>query len=286
MPQKVFQGCSFKVTYTQEAEGPHLTREDDHYEEHFIITALFRGEGICFVEGNSYSLAPSELVLVRSDELRCCRFSPQGPHERLSLYFSPAILSPFWEYDLSLLEVFRNHPPGIGNKANLREGKRKAVWDVLEDIRNSMREIPEVSDNLQQVEMHLLLLRLLLRLYQAKEQDSKSWGGYNNDSIIRNICQYIRENLNARLTYRHLQEHCHVSRYQLGEVFRRSTGMTLTEYVLQKRLIRVSELVRSGAGIEQAALNAGFHNYSHFYKEFIKHKGMPPRQYFSRKRGF
>ena len=61
-----------------------------------------------------------------------------------------------------------------------------------------------------------------------------------------------------------------------------NTGMTLTEYILQKRLIKVAELVRNGAGIERAAGDAGFHNYSHFYKEFVKHKGTSPRKYFKK----
>ncbi|MBQ6932952.1 MAG: AraC family transcriptional regulator, partial [Clostridia bacterium] len=55
---------------------------------------------------------------------------------------------------------------------------------------------------------------------------------------------------------------------------------TVTEYIIQKRLIRVSELVLEGASLENAALSAGFNSYSHFYKMFIKYKGISPKQYF------
>ena len=89
----------------------------------------------------------------------------------------------------------------------------------------------------------------------------------------------------SKLTYEHLQDKFLVSRYQLTEIFRRSTGMTLTEYILQKRLMKVISLVRDGTGIERAAFQAGFRNYSHFYKEFVKHKNISPQKYFGRRKG-
>ena len=86
-----------------------------------------------------------------------------------------------------------------------------------------------------------------------------------------------------RVNFRHfgyLQNRFFVSRYQLTEVFRRSTGMTLTGYIIYKRLMFVKSLVRSGEGIENAAYKAGFNTYSHFYKEFKKRYATSPKKYF------
>ena len=63
--------------------------------------------------------------------------------------------------------------------------------------------------------------------------------------------------------------------------FRSSTGMTLTEYITQKRLIQASELILRGESFSSAARRAGFPNYSYFYKTFCKHRGTSPKQYFN-----
>ena len=278
MTQAAFQSTSFKVTHTLEAEGPHLTRNDAYYDESLAMTILLQGSGICFVEGSVYPMAPGDLVLMRADELRRCRFAQDGVHERLSIYLQPSFADS-WQ-GLPLLQIFRNRAPGIGNKIRLKEDD-SAGWRTLLEIRDWTAAFCGSGDELAQTELQLLILRLLIRLCRVRESAADD-APRSGDPAMENVCRYIREHLTETLTYRHIQERCHVSRYQLGEVFRRSTGMTLTEYILQKRLLRVAELVHGGAGIETAAAEAGFQTYSHFYKAFVRQKGMSPRQYFQK----
>ena len=82
------------------------------------------------------------------------------------------------------------------------------------------------------------------------------------------------------LSYNALQDLFLVSRYQLTEVLARDMGMSLTEYIIRKRLNRTIVLVREGAGIEESAYRAGFNTYSHFYKEFVKYYKKSPRAFF------
>ena len=278
MAQTVFQGASFKVTHTLEQEGPHLTRNDAYYDEALAMTVLLQGSGTCFVEGSRYPMVPGDLVLMRADELRRCRFAQDGVHERLSIYLQPSFADALQE--LPLLQVFRNRAPGIGNKIRLREDD-SAGWRTLLEIQDWMATFRGSSGELAQAELQLLILRLLIRLCRIRESaaDDEPRSG---DPAMENVCRYILEHLTETLTYQHIQEHCHVNRYQLGEVFRRSTGMTLTEYIISKRLLQAAELVRGGAGIETAAAAAGFQTYSHFYKAFVRQKGMSPRQYFQK----
>lgn len=277
MAQAVFQGAAFKVTHTLEQAGPHLTRSA-YYDESLAMTTLLQGSGTYFVEGSVYPMAPGDLVLMRADELRCCRLAQDGVHERLSIYLQPSFPDSFGE--LPLLQLFRNRTPGTGNRIRLKEDDSTG-WYTLLEIRDWMAAFQSSGDSIAQAELQLLILRLLIRLCRVRESAADD-APRSGDPDVENVCRYIREHLTETLSYQHIQEHCHVSRYQLGEVFRRSTGMTLTEYIIQKRLLRVAELVRGGAGIETAAAEAGFQTYSHFYKAFVRQKGMSPRQYFQK----
>jgi len=279
MAQTVFQAISCKVTHTLEQEGPHLTQIDAYYSESLAITILLQGSGICFVEGSMYPMAPGDLVLMRADELRCYRFVQDGVHERVSIYLQPSFPDSFGE--LSLLQIFRDRDPGVGNKIKLKEADSTG-WHTLLEIRDWMSSSISKGNDLAQAELQLLILRLLIRLNRIRASAIED-APYSGDPAIENVCRYIREHLTETLTYQHIQEHCRVNRYQLGEVFHRSTGMTLTEYIIHKRLLRVVELVRSGAGIESAAAEAGFQTYSHFYKAFVRQKGISPRHYFQNK---
>lgn len=295
-----------------EEEGPHPTVLQDYYDDTFTICVLLKGGGACYVEGNCYPLAPGDMMLMGLDEIRSFRFAQEGYHERISLYFSSALLSPFWEYELPLMQPFCGHAPGVGNKYSPADYDYQKAARILNDICRVMtesrkdivpgedatpREDTKTSErsnvranadlrkdiDICEAKLHLLLLELLFVLYDAYEKLQLPELTHDSDSCIRDICKYIQENLSEKLTYEHLQDRFLVSRYQLTEIFRRNTGMTLTEYILQKRLMKVISLVRSGTGIEKAAFQAGFRNYSHFYKEFVKHKNISPQKYFGRK---
>ena len=287
MIKDIYESKFFKITHTLEESGPHPTIPYDYYDNTFTITALLQGSGSCFIEGNSYPLSSGDLVLIGLDEIRSFRFEPEGCHERISLYFSSAVLSPLWEYELPFMQMFRAHPPGIGNKYTPEDYGSGKVTPIFRELCTLVHQaVSEESgqtsaNSIQEARIHLLLLQLLFALYDAHEKFQFPARNYKNDPLIWEICRYIHENLTETLTYQHLQEHFSVSRYQLTEVFYRNTGMTLTEYILQKRLIKVASLVRNGSGIEHAAFDAGFRNYSHFYKEFRRHYHISPREYYA-----
>lgn len=279
MPRTVFQGDCFKVSHTFEPDGQHNTRIEEYYGDYFTITALLHGHGKCFVEGSCYTLSPGDVIILRANELRRFSFDHGGLHERMTVYISPSVLSPVWRAGIPLLDIFKNRPPGTGNKFELINDNGISVLSVLDEIKSWISAYSDQTDEIGRIEVQLSIIRLLVCLHRSGNliADDKR---YDSDPVIRNVCLYIHKNLSEKLTYEHLQENCHVSRYQLGEIFRHNTGMTVTEYIIQKRLIRVSELVLEGASLENAALSAGFNSYSHFYKMFIRYKGISPKQYF------
>lgn len=272
MSKAEFRGKFFTVTHTIEKEGPHLTIPHEYYDDTFTISILLKGKGTCYIEGNTYSLNEGDFVVLAPDEIRSFKFEQNGYHERMSLYFSYSILSPLWEYELPLMQIFR----GIGNKYSSDEKLNsilKNICEIMDDDSISMKE----------ARINLKIIELLFAVYDIPTTDDKALAS-DTDSLIWDICEYIKGNLSKELSYKHLKEKFLVSRYQLTEVFYRNTGMTLTEYILHKRLMQVTSFVRDGMGIENAAYSAGFHTYSHFYKEFKKRHNISPQKYYKTSR--
>jgi hypothetical protein len=265
MARTVFEGKFFKITHTIEEEGPHPSALLDYYDDTFTVCILLEGGGACYVEGNCYPLAPGDMMLMGLDEIRSFRFEQDGYHERISLYFSSALLSPFWEYELPLIQPFCGHAPGVGNKYSPEDYDSEKVSLILKDICHVMTDSSDAhirdsadipnpaavkaeannrsSADIREAKLHLLLLQLLFVLYEAYEKLQLPAPNHDSDSCIRDICKYIQENISEKLTYEHLQDRFLVSRYQLTEIFRRNTGMTLTEYILQNSNIGLSVLI-------------------------------------------
>lgn len=274
------KGRYFLLSYTVEPEGPHLTMLEDHYEDCAAITALIRGSGTCFVEGKTYILSDGDLIAVGSSELRSFHFDHEGYHERFTIYFTATLLTPLLEYELDLLKLFTAHPPGVGNKYSLPElsDDAAAILSQLCRVAAQCGEKPSLKDD---AHLHLLVLELLFALHECYEKRELPEITVDNNSAVWAICRYIHDHLSENLNYESIQNELHVGRYCLSVLFRQSTGMTLTEFILQKRLLKVSELVHSGYSISKASEAAGFRNYSHFYKIFVKRKHISPQKYYA-----
>lgn len=256
----------FRVTYTLKEEGPHPTIPHDYYDDTCAITAILQGGGVCSVEGTPYILEPGTLMVLSPEEIRSFRLHQTGCHERISVYFTGSILTlagdtfPVWT-------LFGPHSPK-------RYSPRSAVQPILERIRQLLCG----EDPLKEPKMHLCIMELLFALYDA-DQTVRQDMPVMQDEKTTQICQYIKNHLTEDLSYDALQQQFLVSRYQLTEVFRRSTGLSLTEYVIMKRLTEAASRIREGVPMELAAEQAGFCTYSHFYKVFKKRYGVSPRQY-------
>jgi two-component system response regulator YesN len=69
----------------------------------------------------------------------------------------------------------------------------------------------------------------------------------------------------------------------LCRAFRKSTGRTLTEYLLERRLRAAVLLLRSGArNITEVARSVGYGDPAYFTRVFTRRIGMNPRRYLSR----
>lgn len=67
-----------------------------------------------------------------------------------------------------------------------------------------------------------------------------------------------------------------VNRYQTIRMFARATGLTPHAYLVQRRVELARGLIRAGAGLADAALDAGFTDQSHLTRAFVARFGYTP----------
>jgi AraC-like DNA-binding protein len=279
MAKTEYNATCFKLTHTIEEQPPHPTIPYDYYDDNYAITILIRGEGTCSVEGNVYEIKDGDLMVLSPDEIRSFKFGNHGYHERLSVYFTDSVLLPLFEYDLPVMNVFRNRSLGLGNMYSFDIYERERIIAITDQLKELAQK---ENDPINTARIHTLIFQLLFWLYTSRNLKQSQERAPELDSVIFDICCYIKNNLDKDLSYKKLKDRFLVSQYQLTEVFSRNMGMTLTKYIIRKRLNRVVSLVREGWGIEESAYKAGFHTYSHFYKEFSKYYKKSQRAFFAK----
>ncbi len=102
----------------------------------------------------------------------------------------------------------------------------------------------------------------------------------NISSAVQACCSYIDLHLDEKITMQTLSAQVDYDDYYLAQKFKKETGMTVSQYVRQKRVERAKLLLRaSNQSIASIADSLGFCNSSHFSDAFRSLTGMTPVEY-------
>ena len=92
------------------------------------------------------------------------------------------------------------------------------------------------------------------------------------------ISNMLNNHYTEDITLDLLHEKFFISKYHLCRAFHKATGLTIHEYIRRKRVTKVRELCAEGMSIGDAAAQAGFNDYSSFYRAYQKEYGTSPRE--------
>ena len=96
---------------------------------------------------------------------------------------------------------------------------------------------------------------------------------------LRRVTEYIEEHLDQDLTLAHLADVAGVSASHLKTLFRRSTGLPVHRYVVERRVERATTLLLDGdVPASQVALIAGFSHQSHMALWMRRVLGVTPSE--------
>lgn len=100
------------------------------------------------------------------------------------------------------------------------------------------------------------------------------------DPRISRLCAYMQANLDRRLTMSDLAQYVYVSESHLRLLFRKTMGVSPSDYLCQLRLQRVKELLANTAcPLKDIAERSGFQTLNHFSRMFKKYESMSPTEY-------
>lgn len=108
----------------------------------------------------------------------------------------------------------------------------------------------------------------------------------HESDLVRTAKRFIGEHLEDRISLESLARVCGVSTFYFCKVFKKSTGMTLTEYVNRRRIEwSKAKLMIPDSRVVEVAFDVGFQSLSQFNRCFRKYVGMAPTRFREKDRG-
>ncbi len=98
--------------------------------------------------------------------------------------------------------------------------------------------------------------------------------------------EFVQAHAEEAITLEQVVQHVHVSRFYFCKLFKKATGLTLTEYVGRVRVEKAKALLEDPSRrISEVVFAAGFGSIPQFNSVFKRHVGMPPTDYRATLRG-
>lgn len=120
----------------------------------------------------------------------------------------------------------------------------------------------------------------LLRNYCTTKPKFQEYKGGLSPSRLQTVIDYIQANLENKIGLDEVAKTVNTSTWHFCRLFKRATGITPFQYVVQQRLELGKRLLRQEeTAIVEVALMCGFSSQSAFNKAFKKYTGVTPKTY-------
>lgn len=134
----------------------------------------------------------------------------------------------------------------------------------------------------KQIDTLLDPLCQMLELAYSREARENS----DEDGLIQRICRYIRHNFATNVTVDELCREFSCSRSRFSHTFKRETGKSVPEYLIDVRISYAKHLLRySAMNVTQIAFSTGFTDSNYFSVVFKRSTGVSPLAYRKNSRG-
>ena len=111
------------------------------------------------------------------------------------------------------------------------------------------------------------------------ERDGSLTAAEEKRNPIKQVTDFIDANFMHDIKVENIADMLHLNRKYLVRIFRRKTGLSIKEYLTDKRLREAKKFLSEGFGVSETAAMTGYGDSFNFSKAFKKKYGDPPKKY-------
>jgi AraC-like DNA-binding protein len=248
-----------------------------HFHSVFEIYFAQTGGLKYFVDNRIYPVEKNDLFIFNHLDLHRIDISPGMRYDRYYIVFNPNYVKDLCTSSTDLLECFLNRNPNFCHRIHLSQKQAELYMSLFKKAQKHYNSRLYGDD----VYRKLALTEVLIFINRLYRDNDCSIPGCNDTKYtrIKPVLSHINENLQQKLSLDRLANRFYISKYHLCKIFKEVTGFTVNEYIIYRRIILASELLRRNLPVSNVSEMTGFQNDCHFITTFKKFAGITPKQY-------
>lgn len=248
--------------------------DSQHFHSHYELYYLWSGRRQYFIGTKVYSIEPGTLVFINPGNIHRTLSVDAMPHTRSLLQIDA---SRYLEISAPLPRELRRELEKARAIVYCFEGAER---ERLEWLLNAMYLEQRPEDRTAPALLRLRLEELFLLLLRGQSQaQSPSLEGEKQQKVYE-ILDYISEYYADITSLDDLCARFFVSKSHLCHIFKKTTGLTVQEYLTAIRIRNAQQLlVETGTPITAIAEGVGYGSLTHFERMFKRLAGLSPGAY-------
>lgn len=257
------------LAYLQEvgylkARKPHVSSRS--YLPSYLFFIVLSGSGTLDYQGENHNLSEGDCVFID-----CTK--PYSHHTSDNL----------WQ----IAWIHFNGPtmPGIYAKYQERGGlpvfcpKEKNNTEVFYTALKNIYEAADSSDYIKDMKINDGLAKILSLIMAESWHADMQLKDTKKQNIVQ-IKNYLDEHFTESISLNTLAEMIYINKYYLIKTFKQQFGLTIGQYIQQKRVTHAKHLLRfTNSTIESIGAQCGMEQPHYFSRTFKKIEGISPSQY-------
>lgn len=242
--------------------GPHHYTQRKNYDS-YLLLYTYNGKGFLRYEDKEYELHSGCICLI---DCRRPHFysTTEAPWNHFILHFNGQNAEYLFE------QFYRD------NSVMFQTDRPNQLQNCIENVLRACQS----NYRFYELKTSHLLEELIMEIIDEKYHNTQ-----RIPDFILNLRNYMDHHFTEQLSLNELSEFTKISKYHLSREFKKYTGFTINEYLINSRLDRAKYLLsNTELSITQISQICGFVNYSNFYNLFLKNTGTIPTDF--RKKGY
>lgn len=242
------------------------------YSEFYLVA---NGQTQWAAGGRRYSLGPGTLCHFPAGQKRCEK--PDAGKSLLAyvVRYRPRLLPPSINAKLSAFGMIPL------DSATLNAGKAYTVRSIFQEMLFEQDAVQDGWEAQLQSRLSDLAVRVLRRVQPRGQNDLPVFEpGNNRADLVARYALRLKSQFFRHQTMAEAARSIGVSRRHFTLLFRKVTGQSWLQYIVQLRLKHVAKLLtETDKSVLSAAVEAGFPDLSHFHRNFKATYGCSPQAY-------
>lgn len=240
-----------------------------HYHDFNKIVFFLSGNVTYLIEGKSYFLKSGDLLFVKQFDIHKPLIQSNIPYERIVLYIRTDYMDSLNDDVCDISTCFQKIKERNFHLVRLDASALSSLKDYFMQLEVSLKSSAFGSKLLSKalfMQLMVFINRIVLEKDYIEDRNSLTY-----DVQMEDVLLYINSHLKEDLSICALSQLFFLSKYHLMRKFKAKTGYTLHAYITQKRLHLANVYIKEGMGIQRAAFESGFKDYTTFSRAYKKH---------------